>query len=587
MLKHPLAGSAIIYLRQNRFNRFIRYLMDKQPSSVPIPQLNASKKRPYNENKGRIARGKKKRLFNKSNDTGGQDDVLLHDIRSLLRNRAGEAPGPGQSEEQGFNGAADLPELFSEVELEVFEISSTGDGLALRTGSNQVYVVPFTAPGDKVVAKVYRHVKEKSYSLTDFVRVIKPSSIRNESLVNCKYFASCSGCQFQMLPYNYQLDHKKKIIEKAYKNFSNLPSEAIPQVEETIESPLQYGYRTKLTPHYDRPPGKRSDRRNGLQRGFDELPPFGFNQKGGRKILDIEDCPIGTDAVRLGMKRERHRLATEYKSCKNGATVLLRENTERLQDDKDKYGLEDIGKDRVVEKTDSHVFVKTCETNSNSITTEYVGDFIFKNKAGSFFQNNNSILPVFTQYIRDHILPPNSTLPASRVTNLIDAYSGSGLFTISLYSLFKCSLGIDISQASIVDAKENATLNNLHPEHASFIAADAAELFKDVKFPANETAIVIDPPRKGCDRTFLRQLLEYSPARIVYVSCNVHTQARDVGILVTGMDEVDGEFGSGKGVYEIESLRGFDFFPQTGHVEGVAVLRKKITGEEEDNGSEE
>ena len=91
--------------------------------------------------------------------------------------------------------------------------------------------------------------------------------------------------------------------------------------------------------------------------------------------------------------------------------------------------------------------------------------------------------------------------------------------------------------------------------------------------------MVIDPPRKGCDESFLRQLLRYSPARVVYVSCNVHTQARDVGLLVGGMKGVDGGFGPGNGAYEIENLRGFDFFPQTGHVEGVAVLRRKTAEE--------
>lgn len=93
---------------------------------------------------------------------------------------------------------------------------------------------------------------------------------------------------------------------------------------------------------------------------------------------------------------------------------------------------------------------------------------------------------------------------------------------------------------------------------------------------------MIDPPRKGCDESFLRQLMEYGPARVVYVSCNVHSQARDVGVLVGGMKGVDGGMGVGVGCFEIESLRGFDFFPMTGHVEGVAVLRRKVKEEEEE-----
>jgi tRNA (uracil-5-)-methyltransferase len=234
-------------------------------------------------------------------------------------------------------------------------------------------------------------------------------------------------------------------------------------------------------------------------------------------------------------------------------------------------------KDIVTEDRGDYIHEKTCITDPNSKSTEYLDSFAFVNPAGSFFQNNNSILPIFTSYIRDRILPPNTTGP--KITNLIDAYSGSGLFTITLSSLFTNSLGIDISASSIECANSNARLNKLPESQANFIAADAANLFASITFPGDETVVVIDPPRKGCDESFLRQLLRFSPARVVYVSCNVHTQARDVGLLVGGMKGVDGGFGPGSGAYEIESLRGFDFFPQTGHVEGVAVLRRKTAEE--------
>jgi len=92
-----------------------------------------------------------------------------------------------------------------------------------------------------------------------------------------------------------------------------------------------------------------------------------------------------------------------------------------------------------------------------------------------------------------------------------------------------------------------------------------------VPFPASQTLCIIDPPRKGASRDFLKQLCAYGPKRVVYVSCNVHSQARDVGVLVRG--GFDGEE-SGRWRYEIESLKGWDFFPQTGHVEGVCVLNR-------------
>jgi tRNA (uracil-5-)-methyltransferase len=514
---------------------------------------------------------------------GSNDEVLLADVRALFAAQklseavltifnttesAIEAP----KESAVTEGAApadesdELPEPFTEIEVKVLELSSTGDGLAQQSSSKQIYVVPFTSPGDVVKAKVIRHNKEEHYSQADFVSVVQAGPLRDDSRINCKYFSKCSGCQFQMMDYPTQLQHKRSIVEKAYKNFSQLPPELVPVIEDTIGSPLQYGYRTKLTPHFDGPPGhiSKADKRNGARNYFTKTPEIGFMVKGQRKTLDIEDCPIGTDAVRMGMKRERLRVSEELDKYKKGATILLRESTRRVQNDDEKAS--ESPSDTIKVTTPSFTDFKTCITDNNATSTEYIDDFVFTNIAGSFFQNNNSILPVFTQYIRDNILPPPS-LGAPEIKYFIDAYSGSGLFTITLSSMFTSSTGIDISVASITSARENATLNKLPPSQCTFIAADAPELFKSVKYPTDETVVVLDPPRKGCDDSFLTQLLKFGPRRVVYVSCNVHTQARDVGVLVRGKEGIITR-------YKIESLRGFDFFPQTGHVEGVAVLSR-------------
>ncbi|CZT51253.1 related to endo-exonuclease yNucR [Rhynchosporium secalis] len=533
-------------------------------------------------------RGPKRQRARKEKPVREGDAVLLADVRALfakqkLRDTIPHDPSehseiPIASSEESHtkeesnrqtpatNGTPGLPEPFTETEVEVLEISSTGDGLAKHPSSNQIYVVPFGTPGDILRVKVIRHFENEHYSTADFVSVVKAGPLRDDSRINCQYFSRCSGCQFQMLDYSEQLKHKKVIVEKAFKNFSNLPPELIPLIGDTIGSPLQYGYRTKLTPHFDGPPGylSKKDKMNGARKYFDKVPDIGFMQKGLKKTLDIEDCPIGTDAVRMGMKRERLRVAEEMKKYRNGATILLRESTDRVQND-DEAASQTLPNTIKVTSA-SHTEFKSCVTDNNGTSTEYIDDFVFTSIAGSFFQNNNSILPPFTQYIRDNIMPPSSST-GPPIKYLIDAYSGSGLFTITLSSLFTTSVGIDISAASITSARENAKLNKLPPSQCTFIAADAPELFESITYPQDETVVVIDPPRKGCDESFLSQLLTFGPRRVVYVSCNVHTQARDVGVLVSGME-------SGGSRYEIESLRGFDFFPQTGHVEGVCVLRR-------------
>lgn len=526
-----------------------------------------AQKRPAQEQRNGWRKNKKQKKSSTINDISNED-VLLADVRSILKR--------AKINEQ----ESELPKTQSEIELRISELSSTGDGLAEKEG--QVYVVPFTAPGDTVQAKVYKHMSGQAYSLTDFQKVIKSSPHRTETPL-CQYFAECSGCQFQHLPYSYQLAHKRRVIEKAYANFSGLPPTVIPEVGETIGSSLQYGYRTKLTPHFDAPPMGRKDRRAGKKVVWPEVPPIGFMKKGTRTTIDIEDCPIGTEVVRLGMASERKRVAQNIDKYQRGATLLLRESTERLSKTEDQSNETDASmngpSNAVMEDRGHHIHRKTCITDHNATSTEHVDDFRFDSPAGAFFQNNNSILPLVTQYIRDNISKSsqqdNSTSNRAQIKNLVDAYSGSGFFTITLSALFTNNIGIDISAESIASATRNAELNNLPVTSTKFIAADASSLFKssDLQtFKPEETAVVLDPPRKGCDESFIRQLINFGPERVCYVSCNVHTQARDVGWLVGGVEEDEEK---SDGPYEIESIRGFDFFPQTGHVESIAFLRKK------------
>ncbi|KAK7947765.1 uncharacterized protein PG986_008651 [Apiospora aurea] len=513
-------------------------------------------KRPFKQNGGGQQKHNKKKMRKRERDmkSGSHEEILALDIKALLESQKA-------NESEDASAAAEeppLPEQGSHIDVEVVELSSTGDGLAQLKGSKQVYVVPFSVPGDVVKVKAYRHMQE-GYTIADFISIVKPSPLRDDARISCKYFATCSGCQFQMLDYAEQLRLKRRIVEKAYRNFSELPPELIPTIQDTIGSPLQYGYRTKLTPHFDGP--------SGWSRGknpFTSRPPIGYMPKGSRKTIDIEDCPIGTDAVRVGMKKERERMETEFGKYTRGSTILLRESTKRVpKDAAPESESASIPSDAVVVESDRHTDYKTCVTDNKGMSTEYIDDFVFHNPAGSFFQNNNSILPPFTDYIRQHILPKsNSDSSSIPIKYLVDAYSGSGLFTITLSSQFKQSVGIDIAEQSIEYARKNATANRLPDSQAKFIAADANELFQSLgDYPPDETVVMLDPPRKGCDANFINQLLRFGPKRVVYTG-------------EAGQEVVGGKEGGKKVRYDIESLIGFDFFPQTGHVEGVAVLNR-------------
>jgi 23S rRNA (uracil1939-C5)-methyltransferase/tRNA (uracil-5-)-methyltransferase len=143
---------------------------------------------------------------------------------------------------------------------------------------------------------------------------------------------------------------------------------------------------------------------------------------------------------------------------------------------------------------------------------------------------------------------------------LVDAYCGSGLFALTAAPAFEQVAGIEISESSIVFAKQNATANGL--KNVTFQAGDAAAIFAGLTFPAAETVVLIDPPRKGCDESFLTQLFNYGPRAVVYVSCDPATQMRDLrAFLAAG--------------YELTAVQPFDLFPQTRHLECVITLRKK------------
>ncbi|KAK6539789.1 tRNA(m5U54)methyltransferase [Orbilia ellipsospora] len=481
---------------------------------------------------------KKKKTANTQRSEGSIDDVRLHDIQWLLQeSRPNNFEPPLEVEP--------LPPLLTQIELSITMLSSTGDGLAVSEDLLRVYVVPFSVPGDKVLAKVVKHFP--SHSTTDLLEVKVPSKDRQDDLVFCKYFGKCSGCQFQMLSDDYQRNHKHKVIEKAMANFSNLDPSLIPPIGEIMPSPISQGYRTKLTPHFDGP------RRGGFKPDA-PTPDIGFQMTGRHFVLDIEDCPIGTEIVRTGLKSQRKYVRDNLQTFKRGATLLLRESTERNISSIDPNA-----------SLPPYKELKTCVTNSKDFVTEWVGAFKFTYPAGAFFQNNNSILLNFTNFVREQLYVPPTSDHRGESTDayLIDAYCGSGLFSICCGHKFKSVMGIDISSQSIESARKNAEENGIY--NAKFITGNAEALFADVDFPPDKTSVVIDPPRKGCDELFLDQLLKLAPRRIVYISCNVHTMARDVGWIL--------QHATGNN-YMIEKLGGFDFFPQTHHVEGYAVLSK-------------
>lgn len=396
------------------------------------------------------------------------------------------------------------PEPFAYHEEITVEISSlTNEGTGVGRLNGWVVMVPFTLPGEKVRARIWRNYK--NYSDADLLELLVSSSHR--VVPRCELFGVCGGCQYQHLTYEQQLLWKTRQIKEGFKRQTGVEI----QVNPAHRSPRQYGYRSKITPHFQKPKkGKPTE--------------IGFKKNDSRRIVDIPRCPIATEAINETLPREREMVNLGLGQYRRGGTLLLRDTL-----------------DGVV-------------TDHNAVVSEKVGDSLFQFQAGEFFQNNPFILADMVE----HVVKETQ---GEGIRFLVDAYCGVGVFCISAAPNFERVTGIEISAISIHWANANAMVNNIN--NAEFIVGQAENVFTAIDFAPEATAVVIDPPRKGCESAFLNQLVTYAPMKVVYVSCDPATQARDLAIFINNG-------------YNVSCVQPFDLFPQTRHIENVVTLVKKI-----------
>ena len=400
-----------------------------------------------------------------------------------------------------------------EIELSISTLTNLGVGLGrvplegAEADRKWVVMVAFALPGEKIRARVFRN--HANYSEADLVEVLVPSPHRIAP--RCALFGQCGGCQYQNLRYEEQLEWKRRQVGELVLHMAGLTLEVAP----VIASPRPFGYRSKITPHFNAP-----------REGRDLA--IGFLRQGNRfDIVDVPRCEIATEAINacLGAARADILRQASTEGFERGATLLFR----------------DAG-GTVTRQYDQKV---TEEVPLGADGTLHLG-FL----ARDFFQNNPFILPAFASYVRDQA-------HATGARFLVDAYCGSGLFALAAARAFERVAGVEVSESSVVFARENAAANAI--TNATFIAGDASSIFAGLDFPPRETAVVIDPPRKGCDPEFLRQLFAFRPKSVVYVSCDPATQMRDLKeFLASG--------------YEVTAVQPFDLFPQTRHLECVITL---------------
>jgi len=389
-----------------------------------------------------------------------------------------------------------------EIELRIEDLTNLGSGVGRIDG--WVVMIPFALPGELVRGRVFHN--HKNYSEADLIEVIEPSPDRIDPV--CPLFTECGGCQYQNLSYERQLDWKRGQVGTLLQRIAGITDATVDPV---IPAPLQYGYRAKITPHFQQPkegtPG-----------------PIGFLRTGQRfNLIDVPHCPIASAALNQALPAVREEVHAQAANYRRGATLLLRESADG-----------------------------TVLTRNDALCEQRVGPLTFRFPAGSFFQTNPSILPAFVEHVR-------AEAGRSGPRFLVDAYCGSGLFALCCASEFERVAGIEVSEASLVWARENATANGI--DNATFHLGSAEAIFAQIDFPPELTAVVIDPPRKGCSPEFLDQLFAFGPASVIYVSCDPATQMRDLA-----------RFREQN--YRLTRVQPFDLFPQTRHLECVVSLLK-------------
>ncbi|MFW6019827.1 MAG: 23S rRNA (uracil(1939)-C(5))-methyltransferase RlmD [Bacteroidales bacterium] len=458
--------------------------------------------------------------------------------------------------------------------LEKVEITDFGaEGKALGKVNEKVVFVPFTAPGDIVDVQVSK--KRKSFMVGRAEKFHQYSELRIEPF--CKHFGVCGGCKWQHVPYDKQLEFKQQQVTDQLKRIGHLD---IPEVSPILGSDKTQYYRNKLEFTFsnmkwvtDYSDDMDFDQMNMNGLGFH--PPGMFD-----RILDLEECYLQPDLSNVIRKRvkelaEHHGYPFYNARKKEGLlrNVLIRNNENDqwmvvlILNSENKEALENILKPlkQEIPQITSTMYIVNNKLNDSldglqakpfegeTYLTETLEDLLFKVGPLSFFQTNTAQALKMYRKIRSFAdIQPNDIV--------YDLYTGTGSIALFVADQARKVVGIEYVPEAIHDANVNKEWNNV--ENAEFFAGDMVEVLNDdfITEQGRPRVIITDPPRAGMHKDVIKQILKVAPQRIVYVSCNPATQARDVALL---NDE-----------YKIIKVQPVDMFPHTHHVENIMLLER-------------
>jgi 23S rRNA (uracil1939-C5)-methyltransferase len=446
------------------------------------------------------------------------------------------------------------------------------EGKSLARVDGKVIFVENTIPGDEVEVLLQKNKKDWGEGIA--LRYHKYSDLRVEPF--CQHFGVCGGCQWQMLPYNLQLQYKQQQVTDNLTRIAKVPLPAIRPIigaDQTTRyrNKIEYTFASKrfLLPEELHNPNISS-----------EENVAGFHARGYfDKVVPIFECHLQnepTNFLRLAvLEYAKQQGLTHYDIRQH--TGFIRNLLVRLattgellvnivlgyEDRKNREALLAFIENRFPEittllytinpkKNDSLHDLEPQVFKGRGYIIEKLEDFEFKVSPKSFFQTNTLQAEKLYRVTREF-----AELIGSQT--VYDLYCGTGSIGIFVSKQAKKILGVDVVQDAINDAKENARLNGL--QNAAFFAGDVVDICDDSFFQQHgrPDVIITDPPRAGMHEKLVRKLLDIAAPLIVYVSCNPATQARDIALL--------------NEKYGVQKIQPVDMFPHTLHIENIVQLK--------------
>ncbi|MBU1342749.1 MAG: 23S rRNA (uracil(1939)-C(5))-methyltransferase RlmD [Proteobacteria bacterium] len=453
-------------------------------------------------------------------------------------------------------------------ELEIIDLAFGGKGLAKPDGFP--VFIDRVIPGDIVFAKIIK--KKKSWAEGKLIKILKESSFRKQG--KCQYCNYCGGCKWQSIGYDLQLEYKKKHVTDSLQHIGGLKDIT---VKDVIPSDNIYEYRNKMEfscsiKRWLLPLELENDE---IKKDFG----IGLHVPGTfDKVIDIKQCEIMPDLGNHILEDVRNfikasgLLAYHLRTHEGFWRFLMLRHSVAFDtwmvNIVTTYKQMDVVADLAAVLTQKYPQIESVMNNITDAKSgvsagkeeiclygedhikEKLGKFMFKISANSFFQTNTRSCEKLYSTVSEY-----AALTGKEV--VIDLYSGTGTIPVWLSDQAKMVYGIEIVKSAVADAKQNAMLNGI--ENCEFLEGDIKDVLPRLKQIPD--VMIIDPPRVGMHKEVVQQVLSICPEKIVYVSCNPATLARDLEMLYPK--------------YDIKEIQPIDMFPHTYHIESVALLLKR------------